>query len=138
MLTTYFDNVTSFSLFDIPAISSPRLQALPAAIFSFAMYHRDDLSQANSDSCSVSLASTTSWFELADRLIREGLDKCSNEAPPISLLRVMVIITFQKPIRPVGEKVWRALGQLVRIAYKLQLHQVDLKQDRDTAEDPNA
>jgi hypothetical protein len=138
--------VTSFSLFHIPTVeekfsnivSQKHLQALLAAIFSFVMYHRDDLSQANSDSCSVSLASTTYWFELADGLIREGLDECPDEAPPICLLQAIIIITFQKLIRHVRGKARRALGECVRVAYELQLYLVDLEQDRDTAEDSNA
>jgi hypothetical protein len=107
-------------------VSQKHLQELLAAIFTFAMYHRDDLSRANSDSCSVSLGSTTSQFEVADCLIREGLDECPDEAPPINLLRVMVIITFQRPIRAVRGKAWQALGESLHIAYELQLHLADL------------
>lgn len=136
--------MTSFSLFHKPTIeekfsniASPKhLQALLAAIFSFAMYHRDDLSRANSHSCSISPASNSYWFELADRLIYEGLDECPDETPPICLLQAMIIVTFQKLIRGVRGKAWRALGECVRVAYELQLHLLDLE-DRDTAEDSN-
>src|ERR1700733_241421 len=97
-LTTYFDNMTSFSLFHRPTIeeklsniaSQKHLQALLAAIFSFAMYHRNDLSRPDSRSSGVTPASTTYWFDLADRLITEGVEECPDEAPPICVLQAMI------------------------------------------------
>ena len=145
-LTTYFDNMTSFSLFHRPTIeekfsniaSQKHLQALLAAIFSFAIYHRNDLSQPDSCSPGVTPASTTYWFDLADRLIAEGIEECPDEAPPICLLQAMIIVTFQKLIRGVRGKAWRSLGECVRIAYELQLHLIDLEDEREAAEDSNA
>jgi hypothetical protein len=126
--------MTSFSLFHRPTIeekfsniaSQKHLQALLAAIFSFAMYHRNDLSRPDSRSSGVTPASTTYWFDLADRLIAEGVEECPDEAPPICLLQAMIIVTFQKLIRGVRGKAWRSLGECVRIAYELHLHLVDL------------
>lgn len=145
-LTTYFDNMTSFSLFHRPTIeekfsniaSEKHLQALLAAIFSFAMYHGDDLSRPDSRSCSVGPAPTAYWFEIADRLIVEGLEECPDEAPPICLLQAMIIVTFQKLIRGVRGQAWRSLGECVRVAYELHLHLVDLEDETDPAEDSNA
>jgi hypothetical protein len=137
--------MTSFSLFHRPTIeekfsnvaSQKHLQALLAAIFSFAMYHRDDLSRPNSRSFAITPTSTTHWFEVADRLITEGLEECPDEAPPICLLQAMIIVTFQKLIRGVRGKAWRSLGECVRVAYELQLHLVDLEEERDAAVDSN-
>ena len=145
-LATYFDNMTSFSLFHKPTIedkfgniaSQKHLQALLAAIFSFAMYHRNDLSRLNSHSSAISPVPSTHWFDLACRLIGEGLDECPDEAPPICLLQAMIIVTFQKLIRGVRGMAWRSLGECVRVAYELQLHLVDLEDDRDPAVDSNA
>jgi hypothetical protein len=137
--------MTSFSLFHRPTIeekfsnvaSQKHLQALLAALFSFAMYHRDDLSRSNSRSFAITPTSTTHWFEVADRLIAEGLEECPDEAPPICLLQAMIIVTFQKLIRGVRGKAWRSLGECVRVAYELQLHLVDLEEERDAAVDSN-
>jgi hypothetical protein len=137
--------MTSFSLFHRPTIeekfsnitSQKHLQALLAAIFSFAMYHRDDLSRPDSRLSSVTPTSTTYWFDLADRLITEGLEECPDEAPPISLLQAMIIVTFQKLIRGVRGKAWRSLGECIRIAYELQLHLVDREDERGPVEDSN-
>ena len=138
--------MTSFSLFHRPTVeekfsnitSQKHLQALLAAIFSFAMYHRNDLSRPDSRSSALKPASTTYWFDLACRLITEGVDECPDEAPPICLLQAMIIVTFQKLIKGVRGKAWRSLGECVRVAYELQLHLVDLEDERDTAEDSNA
>ena len=138
--------MTSFSLFHKPTIeekfgtinSQKHLQALLAAMFSFAMYHRNDLSGHDSRLSATRPASTTYWFDVACRLIPEGLDECLDETPPICLLQAMIIVTFQKLIRGVRSKAWRSLGECVRVAYELQLHLVDLEDDRDDAEDSNA
>jgi hypothetical protein len=142
-LTTYFDNMTSFSLFHRPTIeekfsniaSQKHLQALLAAIFSFAMYHRDNLSRPNSHLSAITPTSTTYWSDMAGQLIAEGLEECPDEAPPICLLQAMIIVTFQKLISGVRGKAWRSLGECVRVAYELQLHLVDLEEERDPAED---
>src|SRR2546423_5213891 len=138
--------MTSFSLFHRPTIeekfsnvaSQKHLQALLAAIFSFATYHRNDLSRADAHSSITAPASTTYWFDLACRLIAEGVGKCPDESPPISLLQAMIIVTFQKLIRGVRGNAWRSLGECVRIAYELQLHLVDLEDERESGEDSNA
>ena len=138
--------MTSFSLFHKPTIeekfgtinSQKHLQALLAAMFSFAMYHRSDLSCSDSHLSTIRPASTTYWFDVACRLIPEGLNECLDETPPICLLQAMIIVTFQKLISGVRSKAWRSLGECVRVAYELQLHLVDLEDDRDDAEDSNA
>lgn len=102
------------------------------------MYHHDDLSRPNSRLFTITPPSTSHWIEVADRLIAEGLEECPDEAPPICLLQAMIIITFQKLIRGVRGKAWRSLGECVRVAYELQLHLVDLEEERDAAKDSNA
>ena len=131
--------MTSFSLFHRPTIeekfsnvaSQKHLQALLAAIFSFAMYHRNDLSRPNSRASAITPPSTTYWFDVACRLIAEGIEECPDEPPPICLLQAMIIVTFQKLIRGVRGKAWRSLGECVRVAYELHLHLVDLEEERD-------
>ncbi len=142
-MTTYFDTNTTLLLFHRPSIehklshiaSKTHLQALLAAMFSFSMYQMNREGQAGRGLPSRPPASTHYYFNLACKLIAQGLEECADDSPPLCLLQALIITTFQQLIDGVRGRAWRSLGQCVRIAYELQLHLVDLDDDGDGSQD---
>jgi hypothetical protein len=130
-LDAYFDNMTAFSLFHRPsfdrkvaAISSSLIsRALLASIFSLSRRFYDSLGA--SDSLASQCPSADHFRDLAERLVNEALQGCSDEPPPLCLLQALVLVTFQQLIYGVRGRAWRSLGNCVRIAYELHLHLVD-------------
>lgn len=116
--------------------SQTHLQALLAAMFSFAMYHSNKTGQGERGISRTS-ASSTYYFDLACRLVAQGLEDCGDDSPPLCLLQALIITTLQKLIDGVRGKAWRSLGECVRIAYELQLHLVDLDDEQDDDEIPD-
>lgn len=71
--------------------------------------------------------SSVYFYNLAVELFNKELRRCGDNAPPLSLLQALILITFNEIINGVRGVAWRSLGTCVRIAYELQLHLVDAK-----------
>ena len=97
-------------------------------MFSFSRFHGNKEVQLGLGSLSPMY-----WFDLALRLIAEGLEECADDLPPLYLLQAMLITTFQQLIDGVRGKAWRALGECLRIAYELHLHLIDVDEEQSTA-----
>ncbi|KFX98659.1 hypothetical protein O988_04243 [Pseudogymnoascus sp. VKM F-3808] len=132
LLSSYFVNMTAFSLFNWPQYDS-KLQsirsenerhALLAAMFSLAA--RFPLIEKENPH--VQIPSSHRFYDLALGLIESCLDECADRAPPLCLLQALLLTTFQQLIKGVRGRSWRALGTCVRIAYELQLHCIDSKE----------
>jgi hypothetical protein len=124
LITAYFDNMTAFSLFHRPnfdnklcGIASPKqLQALLAAMFSFAIRF---VQQESFQFTSVGL------LRRAEQLTADCLAECNEDAPPLCVLQAMTLTIFQQLTKGVRGRSWRALGDCIRIAFELRLHQID-------------
>lgn len=123
-IKAYFDNMTAFSLFHRPtfdsklcAIASPKeLQALLAAMFSFSVRFVERRSFQ---------FTASSLHRLAEQLVAECLAGYEEDAPPLCILQSMTLTTFQQLTKSVRGRSWRALGDCIRIAFELRLHQID-------------
>jgi hypothetical protein len=132
----YFENMTSFSLFHRPsftakmlAISSTKQRhALLAGMFSFSsrFYHGKAITDGWSQ-LTPEVPSTERFHQLALNLIDEIIPECDEEAPSLCVLQAMILTTFYQLTNGVRGRAWRLLGNCVRVAYELQLHQVDLQ-----------
>lgn len=124
LIMAYFDNMTAFSLFHRPTFdnklcaitSSKQLQALLAAMFSFSIRF---VQQDNLQFTSLQL------HNLAEQLVADCLAECDEDAPPICVLQAMTLTIFQRLANGVRGRSWRALGDCIRIAFELRLHQID-------------
>jgi hypothetical protein len=124
LITAYFDNMTSFSLFHRPTFdsklcaiaSSKQLQALLAAIFSFSVrfVQLDNLQ-----------FTSPSLLRLAEQLVVDCMAECNEDAPPLCILQAMTLTIFQQLTKGVRGRSWRTLGDCIRIAFELRLHQID-------------
>lgn len=122
LLNAYFDNMTAFSLFHRPRfetklcnINSPKqLQALLAAMFAFSSRFVLHVQ-----------FSTSRMTQVAQQLIAECVAESEEDAPPICILQAMILTTFQQLIKGVRGRSWRSLGDCIRIALELRLHQID-------------
>ncbi|KFY80912.1 hypothetical protein V498_08759 [Pseudogymnoascus sp. VKM F-4517 (FW-2822)] len=132
LLSSYFENMTAFSLFNWPHFDS-KLQsirsenerhALLAAMFSLAA--RFPLIEKENPH--VQIPSSRRFYDLASGLIESCLDECADRPPPLCLLQALLLTTFQQLIKGVRGRSWRVLGTCIRIAYELQLHCIDAKE----------
>jgi Fungal specific transcription factor domain/Fungal Zn(2)-Cys(6) binuclear cluster domain len=140
LLNAYFDNMTAFSLFHRPRFetklctiaSSKQLQALLAAMFAFSIrfVHQTAFQFPASR-----------FHQLAQQLIAECIAECEEDAPPLCILQAMVLTSFQQLTKCVRGRSWRSLGDCIRIALELRLHQIDqddAKSTTSTEPAPNA
>ena len=124
MLAAYFDNMTAYSLFHRPtfenklcAITSEKeLHALLAAMFSFSIrfLQLEDLP-----------FSPKPRRNCAEKLVADCIAECQEDSPSLCVLQAMTINIFQSLSNGVRGRSWRALGECIRVAFELRLHQVD-------------
>ena len=124
LVAAYFDNMTAFSLFHRPRFdtklcaitSSKQLRALLAAMFSFSVrFVQQDSPQLTS----------SRLHRIALQLLADCIAECDEDAPPLTVLQAMILATFQSLTSGVRGKSWRSLGDCIRIALELRLHQLD-------------
>ena len=125
----------SFSLFHRPSFdakirkiySQLQRQALLAAMFSFsARFHEGAATEQYID-----IPSPEYFHRIATRLVSDALEECSDNAPPLCILQAMILTTFQQLATGVRGRAWRSLGICIRIAYELELHLIDQRNDQD-------
>ncbi|XWW96928.1 hypothetical protein V2A60_004908 [Cordyceps javanica] len=137
LMTSYFENMTSFSLFKPHSIegkftqmnSIVEAEALVASIFTFsARFHASD-----KDKSTWNYFPAPSYFaKIASRRIEDAFESYDDTPPPLWLLQASVLETFYRLTRSVRSRSWRAMGNLVRLGYDLKLHLVDVDgQKRD-------
>ena len=122
--------MTAFSLFHKPtfeaklsAIHSPtQRRALLASMFAFSAKYEVFAPQITS---LRHVPASETFLEIADRAIDDALNNCSDEAPPLCLLQAMILTTFHHLISGVRSRSWRSLGTCIRVAYELNLHNID-------------
>ncbi|KAL4994848.1 hypothetical protein BDV10DRAFT_197182 [Aspergillus recurvatus] len=133
LTTTYFDKMTTISLFHEPSfseklarITSPtQVAALLAAMFAFAVRFRPDEADANQRA--------TRFLNLALNQIDEALDECGDDTPPLCLLQACVLTAQCQLTQGVLGRAWRTLGTCVRLAYEMNLHLVDVQGPKHAA-----
>ncbi|ATY63889.1 fungal specific transcription [Cordyceps militaris] len=102
-------------------------EALVASIFSFsARFHAGE-----KDESLWSYFPAPSYFaKIASKRIEDALGPYDETPPPLWLLQASVLDTFYRLTRSVRSSSWRATGNLVRLAYDLGLHLVDVDGQR--------
>jgi hypothetical protein len=122
--------MTAFSLFHRPTFesklyaihSSTQRRALLASMFAFSSRFKDIAQNTTSFS---RIPSSGTFLVIADHAIDDALNDCSDEAPPLCLLQAMILTTFHHLTSGVRSRSWRSLGTCVRVAYELNLHNID-------------
>jgi hypothetical protein len=125
----------SFSLFHRPSFDaklrkiSSQIQrhALLAAMFSFSAHFRDGATTEQQ----IDIPSPDYFHSIATRLISDALEESLDNAPPLYILQTMILTNFQQLASGVRGWAWRSLGACIRIAYELELHLIDQKNDGD-------
>lgn len=121
--------MTAISLFHRPTfehriyieLAPEQSSALLASMFSFSARHIESNNGARRGTLNPAR-----FYELASDTVHKQLRKCDDGPPPLSLLQTLIITTFYELVSCVQRVAWRLLGALIRIAYELRLHLVDL------------
>ncbi|KAJ6782082.1 hypothetical protein PWT90_03160 [Aphanocladium album] len=138
LMTSYFEYMTVFTLFKPHSIegkftrmkSIVEAEALVASMFAFsARFHASE-----KDRSAWNYFPAPSYFaKIAFKRIEDAFEPYDDTPPPLWLLQASVLETFYRLTRSVRSKSWRAMGNLVRLAYDLKLHLVDVDgQKRDS------
>ncbi|KAK3322654.1 hypothetical protein B0H66DRAFT_574762 [Apodospora peruviana] len=124
LMTSYFANMTAFSLFR-PGSIEPKFaimqnhsdaEALVAAMFSFSARHCQD-----DPDCP-----TPAYFaQIASSQLDESVDRYGDMRPPFWLLQAGVLVTFYQLTLSVRSRSWKKLGDCIRYSYDMNLHIVD-------------
>ncbi|KXL51454.1 MAG: hypothetical protein FE78DRAFT_199048 [Acidomyces sp. 'richmondensis'] len=121
----FFENMTAFSLFHRPSFAG-KLQmidddatcaALLAAMFAFSSRFRPYV---------PGRFAPADFHRMADHWIEAAQQRISDTTPSLPLLQAMTLNTFMHLTRGAKGTAWRALGLLVRMAYEMELHLVDV------------
>lgn len=119
--------------------STPQISALLAAMCSFAarFHHTNSPSFERKNPVSTSCPRPDQFLDKALEYINQSLVESDDEPPPICVLQALIIATHCQLTRGVHGKAWRSLGMCVRLAYELNLHLLDAKdQSNSDREDP--
>ncbi|KAK0760551.1 hypothetical protein N5P37_006745 [Trichoderma harzianum] len=96
--------------------------ALLASTFSLSAKHlcndRDDTRKE--------VLSPSKFYEIASNLVHKQLRNSGDRSPPLFLLQTFIMTTYYKLVSGVRGVAWRSLGAVIRLAYELRLHLVDL------------
>jgi hypothetical protein len=125
----------SFSLFHQPSFdaklrkisSKVQRHALLAAMFSFSARFREGFVTEQD----IVIPSPDYFHGIATRLVNDALEESADNALSLSILQAMILINFQQLASGVRGRAWRSLGACVRIAYELELHLIDQKNDQN-------
>ncbi|KAF3066908.1 Fumarylacetoacetate hydrolase domain-containing protein 2 [Trichoderma lentiforme] len=130
LIDLYFSDLTSVSLFHRPTfqqrinseLDPEQSTALLASMFSLSARHlcndRDDTRKE--------VLNPSKFYEIASNLVHKQLRNCGDKSPPLFLLQAFIMTTYYELVSGVRGVAWRSLGAVVRIAYELRLHLVDL------------
>ncbi|QYT06329.1 Fungal_trans domain-containing protein [Trichoderma simmonsii] len=130
LIDLYFSDLTSVSLFHRPTfqqrinseLDPEQATALLASMFSLSAKHlcndRDDTRKE--------VLNPAKFYEIASNLVHKQLRNCGDKSPPLFLLQTFIMTTYYELVSGVRGVAWRSLGAVIRIAYELRLHLVDL------------
>lgn len=138
--------MTSLSLFHKPTFDRHVYTELPleeasallAAMCCLAARHveTDPREAANgSEDGTNRIPSSTFFYELASDAAYKQLKSCGDRPPPLCLLQTLILTTYNELVSSMRGVAWRSLGAVIRMAYELRLHLVDLP---STTQDENA
>lgn len=129
--------MTSFTLFKPNSIeakffymrSQMEAEALVAAMFTFAARFHSDYKDLHR----MSTCPTPSYFaDIASKQLRIALDLYEDTSPPFHLLQAAVLDAFYRITRNVRTKSWYILGSVIRLAYDMKLHLVDIHSGQES------
>ncbi|KAK4161038.1 putative fungal-specific transcription factor [Cladorrhinum sp. PSN259] len=135
LMTSYFNNMTAFSLFKPNSIElkftmmqyHSDAEALIAAMFSFSARHCRD--QENND-----IIPTPAYFaKIASSRLDESVDRYDDLPPPFWLIQAGILVTFYQLTNSVRSRSWKKLGDCIRYSYDVNLHMVDANLDPTTS-----
>jgi hypothetical protein len=126
----YFSDLTSISLFHRPTfqqridneLDPEQSTALLASMFSLSARHLCN----DRDNAQNEVLNPSKFYEIALNLVHKQLRKCGDKSPPLDLLQTFILTTYYELVSGVRGVAWRSLGAVIRIAYELRLHLVDL------------
>ncbi|KAK4226601.1 hypothetical protein QBC38DRAFT_545867 [Podospora fimiseda] len=131
LMTSYFDNMTAFTLFK-PGGIEPKFammqyhseaEALVAAMFSFSARHcRDEINNSE-------IPSPAHFARVASNKLDESVNNYGDVSPHFWLLQANILITFYQLTSAVRYRSWMKLGECVRYCYDVNLHLVDANYD---------
>ncbi|KAL7919984.1 fungal-specific transcription factor domain-containing protein [Trichoderma austrokoningii] len=137
LLQTYFQNMSTFSLFYKPGFltklsavsSNSESAALVASMFTFSSRFLQDIdkrgySELQHQDCGP-FPTPETFHTLARKFIANALDECSEDAPSLCVLQALILSTFHQLSQDVRGLAWRSLGVCIRVAYELNLHKID-------------
>ncbi|KAK3987196.1 putative fungal-specific transcription factor [Cladorrhinum sp. PSN332] len=134
LMTSYFNNMTAFSLFK-PGSIEPKFammqyhsdaEALVAAMFSFSARHCRDAS--NEDTLN-DVPSPAHFAQIASKQLDESVERYGELRPPFWLLQAGILVTFYQLTLNVRSRSWKKLGDCIRYSYDVSLHMVDANHD---------
>ncbi|KAI1272370.1 fungal-specific transcription factor domain-containing protein [Xylaria sp. FL0933] len=131
----YFLHITSISLFHRPTferrvyveLMPEQASTLLASMFCLAVrYARSGGSSSLSRYEGTRVLLPERFYEIASDATHKQLRSCGDKLPPLFLLQALVLTTYHELVIGVRGLAWRSLGLVIRIAYEMGLHLVDL------------
>lgn len=109
--------------------SQSQLQALLAALLAFAspflcIEDVDGNAEPLND-VEAGLKQQKHFLSIALKSIDEVLDECEDEAPSLTVIQALIVVTHCQLTKGVRGRAWRSLGTCIRLAYEMDLHLVD-------------
>ncbi|GAD99203.1 fungal specific transcription factor, putative [Paecilomyces variotii No. 5] len=139
----YFFHITSISLFHRPTferrvyveLMPEQASTLLASMFCLAVrYAHPGVSSGLDGYDGTGAPRPERFYELASDASHRHLRSCGDKPPPLFLLQALVLTTYNELVIGVRGVAWRSLGLVIRIAYEMGLHLVDLP-SRSTRQD---
>ncbi|KAK4458074.1 hypothetical protein QBC42DRAFT_341255 [Cladorrhinum samala] len=140
LMTSYFNNMTAFSLFKPGSIEQKftlmryhsDAEALIAAMFSFSARHCQNAdNQDNNNNC----PSPSHFALIASNQLDDSVEQYGDLRPPFWLLQAAILVTFYQLTLNVRSRSWKKLGDCIRYSYDVNLHMVDANHDPTEARD---
>ncbi|CAG7939912.1 unnamed protein product [Penicillium nalgiovense] len=137
MIRAFFENMVAINIFHEPSFAEKlskipslcQLNALLAAIAGYASRFtgpRTNISSLDEHRTAGKSQQQPEYFVgRAFNYVNKALVACDDEMPPLCILQALIIATHCQLTRGVRGKAWRSLGLCVRLAYEMNLHQLD-------------
>ncbi|KAH8817423.1 fungal-specific transcription factor domain-containing protein [Xylogone sp. PMI_703] len=135
LIDRFFENISAYSLFHRPTfdrlifsvLNVEQSAMLLSAMFIFAAYFEHPLEISNTGPIRGQQCPSAHFYHTASSLIEKQMKDCGDDAPPLFLLQALILTTYYELISSFRGVAWRSLGMCIRIAYELELHEIDLQ-----------
>ncbi|QKX64662.1 uncharacterized protein TRUGW13939_11838 [Talaromyces rugulosus] len=135
----YFLHITSISLFHRPTferrvyveLMPEQASTLLASMFCLASRYAQ-----SGDGIGALLPEC--FYEIASDATHKQLRSCGDRPPQLFLLQALVLTTYNELVTGVRGVAWRSLGLVIRIAYEMGLHLVDMPSRSMRKDDPES